>query len=86
MAKLCSQCGTKPDDWKDDRFALVPNPTRCLGCEAIEIEREQIPDSEKGIHIPLIPREVAEQMELTRGDGLMGSEDDGGPEQEGGLL
>jgi hypothetical protein len=86
MSHVCKQCGTKPDDWSQDRFAFVANPTRCLGCETIELEREQIPEKEKGIYIGLLPRELAEAQELVRGDSLMGADTDAEPDQEGGLL
>lgn len=34
-----------------------------MGCEVIELERENIPENAKGIHIGLIPRAVSEAMD-----------------------
>lgn len=84
MSKLCKQCATRPEDWEQDRFAFVAHSVRCSGCEVLEMEREQIPQKEKGVYVTLLPREVAEQMNLERGDGLMGEEDS--VPEEGGLL
>lgn len=74
---MCRQCATRPDDWAEDRFAMVADPVRCIGCETVELEREQVPAGERGIYIGLIPREVAEARELSRGATL-----DGGPADE----
>jgi hypothetical protein len=29
----CSECGTRPDEWKDNKDAYVAEPVHCRGCE-----------------------------------------------------
>ncbi|MET9318808.1 hypothetical protein ABZX75_01200 [Streptomyces sp. NPDC003038] len=58
----CDGCGTRAAEWDEgmggDRFAYVPEPYRCPGCELIEMEREQVPDGAegRGMKIGLRPR------------------------------
>ncbi|MFE0640152.1 hypothetical protein [Streptomyces sp. NPDC058877] len=61
----CDGCGTRMAEWDPelggDRFAYVPEPVRCVGCELIEMEREQVPSGAegRGVKIGLRPREGA---------------------------
>lgn len=61
--ELCPDCSTRERDWEADRFAFVSNTKRCLGCEAMELERNNIPEDAKGVKVFLEPREVAEARE-----------------------
>ncbi|MFJ4412976.1 hypothetical protein [Streptomyces sp. NPDC088925] len=47
-------------EWEEDRFAYVPEPQRCPGCELIEMEREQVPQGAegRGVKIGLRPRKA----------------------------
>lgn len=54
----CPRCGTFPDKWLDERrrenIANPPYQLRkdhCWGCENMEMERKQIPDSAKNINL-----------------------------------
>ncbi|MEU8919516.1 hypothetical protein AB0D10_01095 [Kitasatospora sp. NPDC048545] len=49
---VCQGCGTRPQEWDPDqggdRHAYVAQTHRCLGCELIEMEQEQVPDGTEG--------------------------------------
>lgn len=62
LAQRC-KCGTRLEEWEEDRFAYVGYNWRCPGCEVLEQEQDNIPDGEKGVHVGLLPRQVAEQQE-----------------------
>jgi hypothetical protein len=54
----CKSCGTKAEDFDPQqgghRFAYVAEVTRCVGCELIEMEQENVAeDNRKGIRIGL---------------------------------
>ncbi|MFF0409703.1 hypothetical protein ACFYUY_04620 [Kitasatospora sp. NPDC004745] len=59
-AAVCDGCGTRPQEWDEqqggDRYAYVPQTSRCLGCELIEMESEQVPEGAegRGVRIGLI--------------------------------
>lgn len=58
-AELCPDCGTRGADWDADRDAWRGNTKRCLGCVAVEGEREGIPEGEKGVKVFLEPGHIA---------------------------
>jgi hypothetical protein len=58
----CGQCGTHPDEWGGDRFAFLPEPSRCRGCELVESKRDEVDQQtrgtrQRGLHIRLRRRE-----------------------------
>ncbi|WP_258539745.1 hypothetical protein [Streptomyces ipomoeae] len=59
---VCGSCGTRAAEWDEthggDRFAYIPETTRCPGCELIEMERDQVPEGPegRGVKIGLRPR------------------------------
>ncbi|MFJ4910654.1 hypothetical protein ACIQCR_34815 [Streptomyces sp. NPDC093249] len=59
---VCDGCGTRSAEWDPElggsRFAYVSEPVRCVGCELIEMEREQVPSGAegRGVKIGLRPR------------------------------
>jgi hypothetical protein len=57
----CPNCGTREEDWAEDKFAFVGWHDRCLGCEAVEQERKNIPEGALGMRVKLLPREVVEK-------------------------
>lgn len=65
--ETCPGCGTRPDEWEHDRTAFVGDQTRCLGCEVLAQERENVPDDAKGVHVRLVTR--AYGLALARGEG-----------------
>ncbi len=58
-SSVCSGCGTRQREWEGDRFAFVAQSTTCLGCEVIEMERDNIHEGAKGVRIFLSPRVLA---------------------------
>lgn len=61
-AEECPGCGTRKSKWDADRFAYVAQTERCLGCELISMEHENVPKGEKGIRIFLVLRSYAERV------------------------
>jgi hypothetical protein len=59
----CGACNTAAAEWENDPFAYVGHSWRCPGCEVLEQERSGIPEGEKGVHVGLVPRDVAEALE-----------------------
>ncbi|MFE3196823.1 hypothetical protein [Embleya sp. NPDC059237] len=53
---ICEGCGTRAAEWDEDRFAYITTTFRCPGCELIDQERAQVPESERGMKVGLIPR------------------------------
>lgn len=54
------RCGTRPEEWENDRFAYVGQQRYCPGCEVLEQERENVPDHAQGYtHIYLAPAAFA---------------------------
>ncbi|MFB6643166.1 hypothetical protein ACFCYF_38750 [Streptomyces chartreusis] len=68
---LCPECRTREDDWDaakgGDPHAYVADTVRCRGCEAIEQERDQVPDGRPGygVKIQLVPRDAYERLRPT---------------------
>jgi hypothetical protein len=40
QALRCPQCGTRREEWVDDKHAYVADVWRCIGCETVEYERK----------------------------------------------
>lgn len=59
QALHCKGCGTRQEEWDEDRFAYVAESYICPGCEVIAQERENVPDKQKGVHIKLVPFALA---------------------------
>lgn len=59
---VCSRCGTRPEDWVDEKGMPLAEPVyetttrRCHGCAEISREQETIPPKEKGIAVVLTLR------------------------------
>lgn len=61
-AEQCNGCGTRRQEWLDDRFAYVAESYTCPGCEVIAQERGNVPDKAKGVHIRLVPFDLASEV------------------------
>ncbi|WP_226599558.1 hypothetical protein [Streptomyces violascens] len=59
---VCEQCGTRASEWDEaeggDRYAYVTTTVRCVGCELIAVEQDQVPEGPDGygVRIGLVPR------------------------------
>jgi hypothetical protein len=59
---VCEQCGTRAAEWDEaqggDRYAYVTTTLRCVGCELIAVEQDQVPEGPDGygVRIGLVPR------------------------------
>jgi len=53
-AEICTTCGTRQAEWDEDRYAYIGEMKRCVGCELLEMEQENVPDGEKGIKVFLV--------------------------------
>lgn len=68
-ASVCANCGTRAAEWDEaqggDRYAYVTTTVRCVGCELITAEQEQVPDGADGygVRIGLVPRGQWEQRQ-----------------------
>jgi hypothetical protein len=58
----CSRCGTKPQDWLDERGRVLEPPPyratdrRCYGCATLDSHREEIPgDLRSSVDAYLVP-------------------------------
>ncbi|WP_433547162.1 hypothetical protein ACQPZG_20315 [Streptomyces sp. CA-294286] len=66
---VCDQCGTRAAEWDEehggDRYAYVTTTVRCVGCELITAEQDQVPDGADGygVRIGLVPRAEWEKQE-----------------------
>ncbi|MEU9775293.1 hypothetical protein [Streptomyces sp. NPDC047968] len=66
---MCGSCGTRSAEWDEslggDRYAYVTTTVRCVGCELIAAEQDQVPEGPDGygVRIGLIPRAVWEQQQ-----------------------
>lgn len=38
----CDVCGTRREEWKEDRHAYLPDVWRCHGCEILESEQDAV--------------------------------------------
>lgn len=67
--EICPECGTRESEWAEEQYAYVAHPTRCRGCETIEIERDAIKQmvqeggSDHGIKVGLIKPQPEEEEE-----------------------
>lgn len=64
--EICSTCGTREAEWEADRFAYVGEAVRCPGCEVLEMERDNVPENAKGVHLRLkknLPDDLMEEEE-----------------------
>lgn len=59
-AQGCSGCGTRMEEWEEDRFAYVAEVEQCPGCELLAMEQKQIPKDMEGAKVFLMPREMYE--------------------------
>ncbi|MFF0741516.1 hypothetical protein ACFYVL_14065 [Streptomyces sp. NPDC004111] len=65
---VCDQCGTRAAEWDEeqggDRYAYVTTTVRCVGCELITAEQDQVPEGADGygVRIGLVPRTQWEQQ------------------------
>lgn len=59
QAEFCRGCGTRREDWLNDRFAFVAESEICPGCEVMEQEKSNVPKESKGVHIRLVPFALA---------------------------
>lgn len=56
----CKQCGTRIEEWENDRFAYVGQAEYCPGCEVLGQEQENVPDGARGyVKVFLMPRHLA---------------------------
>lgn len=51
----CPDCGTRMEEWEEDRFAYVSDSWQCPGCELLTMEDSNVPDDAKGVHKRLVP-------------------------------
>ena len=58
-AETCA-CGTRREEWDNDRFAFVAESYTCPGCEVLEMEHDNIDKDRKGVKTYLQPRAIAE--------------------------
>lgn len=57
--KVCT-CGTRAEEWEKDRYAYVGQQRSCPGCEVMQQETENVPESQRGYtYVYLTPREMA---------------------------
>ncbi len=70
MAKVCKGCGTRKEEWDDDLDAYIGDLVVCEGCGRMEDERNNVGENGRGIHIRLLPAEVA-RARVERGEGLL---------------
>lgn len=71
---VCRDCGTREAEWDEaqggDEDAYTASAHRCSGCQLIADKQADIPESEHGIKVALLPAAVhaalAAQRELTR--------------------
>jgi hypothetical protein len=65
---VCDECGTRAEEWDKEDYPYVGWTKRCKGCEALEQEKDNVGDDNRGVKVMLVPRQWAElQMELTSG-------------------
>lgn len=55
----CPDCGTRQEDWDEDEDKFLGDLYHCEGCARVAQERENIPDDAKGMHVRLLPKDVA---------------------------
>ncbi|MEN8649120.1 hypothetical protein ABCR94_00330 [Streptomyces sp. 21So2-11] len=66
-SSVCTNCGTRAAEWDEaqggDRYAFVTTTVRCVGCELISAEQDQVPDGADGygVRVGLVSRGRWEQ-------------------------
>lgn len=68
MRKICTGCGTRPEEWERDSNAYIGDIVYCPGCERLEQERDNIPEGSKGTRPSLLPKAEALERAKTLGD------------------
>lgn len=68
---MCAQCGTREAEWDPDLggdpYAYVASGRKCFGCEEIQREQKEIPESASaGMKVVLLPASVIAAMEVER--------------------
>jgi hypothetical protein len=63
LVRVKCECGTYAHEWEEDPHAYIAHSWRCPGCEIIAQEQENIPEGEKGVHVGLLPADVAEELD-----------------------
>lgn len=56
QALTCSGCGTRKDEWEEDRDAYISVHEVCPGCQRIAEENENVPDQIRGAKVGLLPK------------------------------
>lgn len=64
----CPGCRTQAEEWEADRFAYVADQRHCPGCEVIEMEKDNVREGAKGVHVVLLPRHVSEARDAAESD------------------
>jgi hypothetical protein len=69
-SEICPQCGTKDEDWVDDKGRALDEPVyeaatvRCFGCQQIETLRDSIPSGQKGVYTIAKRRQIGKTPEI----------------------
>jgi len=59
MAKICSGCGTRHEEWDEDPDAYIGWITRCEGCKRVAQEKRNITEKDSDhVRVGLMPREA----------------------------
>lgn len=60
--ELCPRCGTAEADWVDPQTKRYLDPPkweadtrRCFGCSELEALQKEVPGSERGVRVILVP-------------------------------
>ena len=69
MASVCKGCGTRQSEWAADADAYIGDFFTCDGCARMEGERDNVGEGAKGVHIRLLPAEIA-RARVERGEGI----------------
>lgn len=56
QARTCSSCGTRPEEWTEDRNAYTWKHRHCPGCEVLDQGKSQVSEhAAASVHVGLIP-------------------------------
>lgn len=69
-AQACPDCGTRQEDWDENDNAYIGDLYHCEGCARVAQEQDNIPEGSKGMHIRLLPEDVALER-VERGEGVI---------------
>jgi tRNA(Ile2) C34 agmatinyltransferase TiaS len=64
---VCDECGTRTEEWEREDYPYVGWTQRCKGCEALEQEKDNVGEDNRGVKVMLVPRGWAEHQEMNRG-------------------